>query len=582
MFVVLRNSIKIFQAVVVLLSLSGVSLAASREDVLEGVKEECRSVISAFITAQQDAQEWHRSEIEHFRTLSNDQEIRDFVRRYNDDEDLLGQPLEVIRQKAEELFVLKDKEVSARINRYETLEGSISHWAEEGVLSKQLKTLLLQALVDLNERQAHPEVVARTLPSDVEVYADKQRQLAEEDINRGKDLAFLLQLMGKPLGQEIDGIFSRFTQNPIFGGHFSVLQAYVQDLIKAPPLPDHYLYGSAQNRAQKVFEEEMGKIKEVKDATLQTSRGLASDSSLGKMASGGRRYGTPAERLKGKWAEREQKTLLEDGKSQVSKRLEALKKMEEASQKRREDYLKFSDEPDMRNLRSVEEKAIALLAQYRSRRIAAGQWRVEEAAAKAAAVAALEDEKEKERQREVVVPSAAAAANAFDEDDEIAAAFHMQRISAGSGDLSEDEAEDDDELPEEMVDPRAEHVRHMERKAQQAVAVQHAREDLLPEVVQPLLSHGDHVLWEHFWGIPQSEKMRWGKFKSLFKTLGFKKTSESGGSLRKFSRDGRSFDIHNPHGQRGDMLGLFDIKRIRRNLESKFGWSVETYKEKIN
>ena len=202
MFVVFRKSIKIFQAVVVVLSLSGVSLAASREDVLEGVKEECRSVISAFITAQQDAQEWHRSEIERFRTLSNDQEIQEFVRRYNDDADLLGQPVEVIRHKAEELFGLKDKEVSARIKRYEALEKSISEWSTEGVLSKQLTTLLLQCLVDLNERHAHPEVVARTLPADLEVYADKQRQLAEEDINRGRDLAFLLQLMGKPLGKK--------------------------------------------------------------------------------------------------------------------------------------------------------------------------------------------------------------------------------------------------------------------------------------------------------------------------------------------------------------------------------------------
>ena len=132
------------------------------------------------------------------------------------------------------------------------------------------------------------------------------------------------------------------------------------------------------------------------------------------------------------------------------------------------------------------------------------------------------------------------------------------------------------------MDPRQEHARHVERKAQRVAAVQQPREELLPEPAHFLLSPGDHVLWEHFWGVPQSEKMRWGKFKSLFKALGFKKTSDSGGSLRKFSRNGRSFAIHKPHGQRGDMLGLFDIKRIRRNLEDKFGWSFESYQEGKN
>ncbi len=82
-----------------------------------------------------------------------------------------------------------------------------------------------------------------TIPGIMKDYPAHTQEIAENSRIQRWDEAAVMKILSAVVPQKkFNKIFAPLVEDPLLGGHFLVLKAYILGLEETPPLPDHYMY----------------------------------------------------------------------------------------------------------------------------------------------------------------------------------------------------------------------------------------------------------------------------------------------------------------------------------------------------
>jgi hypothetical protein len=371
-----------------------------------------------------------------------------------------------------------------------------------------------------------------------------------------------------------------------YGNFFIILEAYLLDLVEAPPFPDHWEYRIYQN----IDEDLRGQVSQLRknaqalrEARTKSTMVMIEDGSMMRMTSASIKY-----------------------------QLSTKEKMLERNQRSMKKFAFLGEQED---------EAVEALAQHASGALQQGQWRAEreaeerlaakkkkvaakkkEAAKRKKAAAWLEKERleaeEAARIKAEQMAAAQAEAERLEKEGLEAEARAAQEEVARLEALMESErkavAERERTIFEEdavaIAEAMKEHRTQVEEdrrakaraKAPAAEAEDFEEAEAGPAFPVIRLKDKSHDLMQTFW---TAQTMRWIDFRNLFASdeMGFS-LIPSGGSIRKFMRDAAEgmpkilFVVHEPHeSYQSDSFGPSTLGHLRELFNRQAGWTLESF-----
>ena len=502
------------------------SHAALTAEALDSLKQEALSIYAATKVMHEDRKEMYEDIQKSLPTLGTEALIQLCLqhthKKVNPEQAKRGMEMSCsnsIKISQQNLEILSSNE-----ERLETADLS-------GV-SELFKDLLREIPSYLKNRKSKIGDIPSTVPGMMQEENPHRLRLAEKSrIDRWNEAA-LLRLFSKALAPEdLSDSFALLLSDKIFGGYFTILKAYVLDLVESPPLPDHW------------------QLQETKDSRTSTLR----------------------EKVKKKALLTGPLSPLDEEESQAQQALEAYEKqpaplteaaLQEELEAERKEEAKRTKKKEKAARQRAKKKAAKLLDAADVEANASSADLVVEEALGVPPTLSIPSPKGKDRARKQKHQE-------VDGIDEVTV--------EGQIEIDEVTAEDQIEIDEAMALAQAEWDR-----PQQAQDAQLADEE---EEIAPSfhISAKFQPLMTHFWTAP---KMEWRDFKKLFTSKGgieFK-IKPNGGSIRKFiypeslqSTTGRrSFLVHEPHGV-FSTVGPRTLSAVRRWMWEDFGWTAEMF-----
>jgi hypothetical protein len=493
------------------------SHAALTAEALDSLKQEVLSIYAATKGMQEDREETYKEIKRSLPTLGS-KELTHLLNQHSSKKI----PEESKRPTMERSCDQSIQIAQQNLEIISTTEERIREGDQSG-----LKQLFQQQLEDLpstleNRKEKMPSIPS-TVPGMMQGENPHRLRLAKKSrIDRWNEAA-VMRLFSKALAPEdLSAAFAPYLSDKIFGGYFTVLKAYILDLVEFPPLPDHWQLQETKDSRPSDIRERLTK-KKLLEGPLKKLEEEESQARLALEA---------YEKQPAPLTEEGLQEKLEAERKEAKKRAAArAKKAKQRARKKAEKLLPAADI---------------------------------EAAAASADLSVEEEEKE--------VPPSLPTPSPKGKD----RAANQQRPQ--QEEVAIDEDADQKEIAEGMALAREECARPQQPKVQ-AAQLADEEEEIAPAFhlrakLQPLMTH--------FWTAP---KMEWRDFTRLFTSqdIGCGITP-IGGSIRKFiypaslrSQTGRrSFIVHEPHGI-FSTVGSRTLSAVRRWMQEDFGWTAEMF-----